>query len=65
MRIFLTAVSLAFLLSVGAGVKSARSENATFKRDQFRSLYHSCQTFLAEPSWLAMAEFQKALDIRR
>ena len=31
MRIFLTAVSLAFLLSVGAGVKSARSENATFK----------------------------------
>jgi hypothetical protein len=30
MRIFLTAVSLAFLLSVGAGVKSARSENATF-----------------------------------
>jgi hypothetical protein len=31
MRIFLTAVSLAFLLSVGAGVKSAQSENATFK----------------------------------
>jgi hypothetical protein len=31
MRIFLTAVSLAFLLSVGAGVKSARSEDATFK----------------------------------
>lgn len=31
MRIFLTAVSLAFLLSLGSGVKSARSENATFK----------------------------------
>ena len=31
MRIFLTAVSLACLLSVGAEVKSARSENATFK----------------------------------
>jgi hypothetical protein len=31
MRKFLTAVSLALLLSVGAGVKSARSENATFK----------------------------------
>jgi hypothetical protein len=31
MRIFLTAVSLALLLSVGAGVKSARSENATFE----------------------------------
>ena len=30
MRIFLTAVSLACLLSLGAGVKSARSENATF-----------------------------------
>src|SRR4051812_1305979 len=31
MRMFLTAVSLAFLLSIGAGVKSARSENAHFK----------------------------------
>jgi len=31
MRMFLTAVTLAFLLSVGAGVKSARSDNATFR----------------------------------
>jgi hypothetical protein len=31
MRIFLTAVSLACLLSFGAGVRSARSEDATFK----------------------------------
>ena len=31
MRIFLTAACWPFLLSVGAGVKSARSENATFK----------------------------------
>jgi hypothetical protein len=31
MRMFLTAVALAFLLSFGAGVKPARSENATFK----------------------------------
>src|SRR5262245_20795087 len=31
MRISLTAVSLACLLSVGTGVSSARSENATFR----------------------------------
>ena len=31
MRIFLTAVSLALLVSVGAGVNSARSEDASFK----------------------------------
>ena len=31
MRVFLTAISLAVLLSVGWGVKSAQSENATFK----------------------------------